>query len=811
MTDLRAAWRALIAAPMVSLVVLCSLALGIGANTAVFSVVDAALLRPLPVPAASRLVSVVYADQPASVFPVRVWEDLRTRDLADLFAWMRIRSDLNTGGETQFVDGMAVSGNLFGVLGLTGTAGRLLTEDDDQPAASAAGAAAVVSHGFAQRQFGSPARAVGATITLDRRSYRIVGVTPPSFDGLHVGVPFEFAIPLAAAAIPNVRIMGRLTAGQTPATATARLRALQPLVREATMSPYASASLRESYLRTPLTVRSTPGGVSALRLQYERPLYATLAVVAIVLLIACVNIAAVLLAQAALRRREWAIRTALGASRLRLAWQVWLESAVLAAGGAAAGLAIAQFVAPLVIGQLSNEATVFALDVNPDRRVLAFTAVVAVITAMLFGTLPAFRATQASPLEAIKDGAGSTVRSGGAGYALMAAQMALCVVLVIAAGSFGRALLALAAIDPGFDPDSILVATIDARRSGLADRERLTVYERIREAVATVASVEHAAMSDTTPASDRLPDAESFETADGRLLASGGEAIWAYRVGPGWFQTLGIQLVAGRDVQPQDRAGAPAVAVVNETFAARLQTAGGAPGQTIMAVRSINPLEVRRTPITIVGVVRDAARRDLRERPAATIYLPIAQYTSQMFSIADIAARTSTPDARSTRQAIAAAVQMVNPAVSITFRALDDRIDSQLAHHRLLAGVSGAFGALALLLATVGAYGLTAGCAARRRREIGIRLALGADATGIAALVMRRAVLAVALGGGIGVIGGLWLARLAGSPWYGVEPGDPATIAGALATIAFVALLATWRPARRAGRSDPVMLLRSDT
>jgi putative ABC transport system permease protein len=813
MTDLRAAWRALISTPLVSMVVVVSLALGMGVNSALFSILDAALLRPLPVAAPERLISIVYGDQPASTLPSRVWQDISGRNLFDTFAWMRLRADTNVGGETRFLDGMAVSGNLFGVLGITPAAGRLLANADDQTGGGPDGLAAVISYGFWHRQFGGADSAIGATLTLDRKPYRIVGVTPRSFTGLHIGVPFEFAVPLETAALPNVRIMARLPADHSADAVTAQLRLIQPLIREATMSPYASASLRASYLQTPLTARVTPGGVSALRTQYEQPLYALIAVAAAVLLVACVNIAAALLAQAGRRRREWAVRAALGASRLRLARQVLVESALLSAAGAVAGLAIAQYAAPRVIRLLSNESTTYLLGIAPDWRVLSFTGAVAIATAMLFGAMPALHAAQIDPIDALKDGtAAGSKKHREVGSGLMAAQLALCLVLIVAAGLFGRTFIALASLDPGFDGDRVLVASVDARRANVSERERLQLYERIREAVAGLRGIEQAAVSLTSPAGD-LFDTESLETDDGRLLDAAGQAIASYVIGPGWFEALGTEFRAGRDFNEQDRAGGPSVAIVNETLARRLSASEPVLGRTINVVRALNALEVRRTPVTIVGVTGDAIARDVRETPPPAVFVPLAQVAAQrqLSASADVLVRTPAPHSALLRQGIVEAIADVNPALSITYRTLDDRVNSQIAHNRLLAWSTGVFGALALLLAAVGLYGVTAAATAHRRREIGIRLALGAGRRTIAWLVLRRALTVMIVGIAAGLAASTWLTRFTESILFEIEPGDPATLTAAAIVLAVVTSAAAWWPAHRAARTAPSALLRSDT
>ncbi|MFB3855511.1 MAG: ABC transporter permease [Vicinamibacterales bacterium] len=819
---MRHALRSLAATPVVSLVAVVSLALGIGANTAIFTIIDSLMLRSLPVHEPERLALVTAAGRPYS-WTNPIWEAIRDRPLfgaalaqsADRFNLAR------GGGETEMIDGAWVSGRYFEVLGVPAMLGRTFTADDDRRGGGRDGAVAVLSYAFWRSRYGGAAGALGQTIAIERVPCTIIGVLPPGFHGLNPGRSSQVYIPIGVE--PLVRgaesmldhrsywwldIMVRLRDGQDVGAATAALRGVQPQIRAETVPGDLPAGFAANYLKEPFTLVPSPNGFSVLRTRYAPPLIALMVVVGLVLLIACANIANLLLARAAARRHEIGVRLALGASRLRLWRMLFAESLLIAALGAALGLLFAEWGSRLLVAQLSSQTRVVFLDMPLDWRVLGFTSAVAVLTALLFGSVPAFRGARVQPSESLGEesrGSAGDPRSRLVG-ALIAAQVALSLVLVFAAGLFVRTFASLASMDTGFDRGPVLIAALDLQRSAVEPSGRPALVERMREAVSGVPGVGSAAASHVTPVSGST---WSFpvEVDGGRELTSRERGVSINALTPGWFGTLGTTIIRGRDFDSRDTAGAPRVAVVNEAFVKRFFHPGTDPiGRT---VREKNPIGGRPVPppAQIVGVVEDAVYRSLREPVPPTMYLALAQFPGPMRAESNIVIRSAGPEPAALARGVAEAIGRVDPDAAISFRLLAEQVDSSLAQERLIAILSGFFGALALLLAGLGLYGVTVYSVNRRRREIGIRMALGAEPGRVVRLVLRRVAVLVAIGAVSGGIAALWASRFASTLLFGLEPRDPATFAGAVAMLAVTAALSGWIPARRASRLDPARTL----
>jgi putative ABC transport system permease protein len=820
MTAVRHAVRALLATPIVTTVAVLSLALGIGANTALFTLVNTLLLKPLPVREPERLAMLLQGEDSTS-WTNPIWEAVRDhRGLFDgAFAWSSTRFNLSRGGETQFIDGLLASGRYFDVLGIPAEVGRTFGEADDQRGGGAHGAVAVISHGFWQRRFGGAADVVGRQITLNSVPFTIVGVTPPWFAGTDVGQAFDVAVPLACEALIRgvdsqldrrsswwLTVMARLRPADTLDGATARLRHVQPQIREATMPQNWPAKFMAEYLKEHFTLRAGGTGDSGLRSRYQRPLLTLMVVVALVLLIACANIANLLLARATVRRHELAIRLALGASRLKLASMLLTESLVLSGTGALVGLLFAQWGSRLLVRMISTPQRAVSLDLGLDWRVLGFTVAVTVVTAVLFGLVPALSASRVQPGPGLSSKGRGVIGGARVGLSggLIVVQVALSLVLVVAAALFVRTFGALASLDPGFSAAPLLVVNVDSLPARVEPTNRLAVFERVRDAVAAVPGVEGAALSVVTPVGGSMwqygievPGMPERSDRDRQVLVN--------VVTPGWFATYGMRFVAGRDIGATDRLGAPEVAVVNQAFVRKFLAGQPALGRVVS-----NPYPApgkSRETWQIVGVVNDAVYQSLREDPKATMYLAYAQYEKPGPGVRlTVKAAAANPSAMA--RDVAAAVARVHPALALTFRSLESYLEASLIQERLIATLSGFFGALGLLLAALGLYGLAAYSVTRRRAEIGVRMALGARPGAVVRTVVARLALLVAFGVVLGAAGSWWASGFVSTLVFGTTPRDVPTLAGAIAVLLGVTVISAWLPAARAARINPVDVLR---
>jgi predicted permease len=799
-------------------VALLSLALGIGANTAMFSILDSLLLRSLPVQRADELLLMTQGRTDAWTNPI--WEQIRDRQglFGGAAAWSGESFDLASGGETDLVDGLWVSGDYFRMLGVPALLGRTLDAKDDIRGGGADGPAAVIGYGFWQRRFGGATDVIGRTLTIDRVSFTIVGVTPPDFFGTDVGRTFDVAVPIGTEPLIRgkeswlnarstwwLNIMLRRAPNQSAEAARQALRGIQPQVREATMPERYREQDKARYLATPLDLVPAATGNSFLRERYERPLVTIMIVVSIVLLIACANIANLLLARAAARRHEISVRVALGASRLRIARQLLCESLVLAAAGAAAGLLFALWGSRLLVGQLSTSTTRVFLDLTIDWRVLAFTAAVAMLTAIVFGTAPALRATRVPPQDALKSGGRSVTgeRRLSLGNLLVIAQVALSLVLVVCAGLFVRTFVSLAYQDHGFDSAPVLIARVNAQRLQLEPDARGAFFERLREAAAGVPGVESAAASVITPVAGAMWNTE-IQLADSPPLSGRDRMSYVNLVSPEWLHTFGTRLLAGRDISAADTANSPPVMLVNEAFARRFTGGHNPVGRRIRG-----HAEPGRTlpDREIVGYVADAAYNSLRTPVPPTIYLPMAQ-SSDVPSTMSISVRAATGSPALLSRGLTTALTAVNGDIAVTIRPLDAQVHASLTQERLIAMLSGFFGGLALLLAGIGLYGVTAYAVGRRKNEMGIRVALGATPGRVQRLVLQRVALLVGTGIAVGTGLSLWAAGFVGALLYGLEPRDPLTLIAAAFVLLAIGGLAGGIPARRAARLDPAAVLR---
>jgi putative ABC transport system permease protein len=821
MTDLRDAFRALRATPVVSTVAILSLALGIGANTAIFSIVNALMLRALPVQEPQRLVQVLTGPERAS-WSNPLWEQLRARQeplFAGAFAYSSPTFNLARGGETKPVHGVMASGRYFEVLGVPAILGRTFTTAEDAPDAKD-GTVAVISYAFWQQQYGGAADVIGRRIDLDRVPFTIIGVTPPEFTGTDYGTSYDVAVPLANEPLIRgatesamkkrtwwwMRVMARLKPGDTIERATTALRGLQPQMREATLPDNYRPVDLPKYLKDPFNLRPAATGPNGLGRQYRQPLLIIMAVVALVLLIACANIANLLLARANGRRHELSVRVALGASRWRIARQLLAESALLSLTGTLLGLAFAQWGARLLVSELSLYGSRITLDVGLDWRVMAFTASVAILTALLFGTVPALRSTRVQPSEAIKEQGRSIVGESRLGFGsfLVIGQVALSLVLIVAAALFMRTFASLASVRLGFDPNPILIVEASAKRSAAPQDERPILFERVRQAILATPNVKTAALEAVTPMSNSEWDT-LIENPPGLSLPEKDREVWMNAISPDWFAAYNTPILAGRDFTTKDDAGAPRVVIVNETFAKKYFGGANPVGRFVRNEPSPGENPPR---LEIVGLARDAVYDSLRDTIPPTMYEPALQQKKPGPGI-DIAVRVASGSPALMSRSVADAIGRVDADLAISFSPLKQTVHDFTVQERVVAMLSGFFGGLALLLAGLGLYGVMSYAVSRRRTEIGIRMALGAGPAGAVRLVLLRVALLVGLGVVAGAALSWWAARFLDTKLlFQLQPRDPWTLVVAALVLTTIGGVAGWLPARRASRIDPAQVLR---
>jgi Acidobacterial duplicated orphan permease len=829
LNDFRFGFRMLLKNPAFTAVAVISLALGIGANTAIFQLLNAVRLKTLPIVNAQELAQVRLRESDVELTrgnkglmryaPVTnpLWEQIRDRQqgFSGIGAWGLAGFNLAQGGDVRPARGLWVSGDFFNVLGIRPELGRVFNQSDDQRGCTAPGV--VISHGFWQSEFGGAADVVGRKITLSDHQLEVVGVTPPSFFGLEVGKSFDVAVPICADPIfsgANARlnsgtswwlmITGRLKPGWTVEQASAQLTSLSTeLFRQTLPSDYPQPSIND-YLNSKLVVVDRSSGYSLLRQNYERPLLLLLAIAGLVLLITCANLANLLLARASTREREIAVRLAVGASRLRIVRQLLVETLLLAAIGTFIGAVMAQALTRFLVASIGTTNNVVFLDVTPDFRVLGFAAGVAVLTCIFFGLTPALRATRISPGAAMKV-AGRGLTAGRERFSLrrslVVVQVALSLVLVAGALLFSRSLNKLLTVDAGFNQDNLLISTVGFSRLKIEPLRRLEFRGELLERVKNVPGVDDAAEMDTLPL-----------TGGGR-----GNNVWLEgrnpndrvgcsfnRIGVDYLKTLQIPLVAGRYFGSGDTLSAPNVAIINQTLAKMLHETNPVGKRLVVEATPGDP----ETFHEIIGIARDAKFEDLREVDLPVVYLASTQdkYPSmgRRYLI-----RSNLPPAVVTASVKRSLLEF-NPGLDVNFQVFRTMVQESLLRERLMATLSGLFGVLALLLASIGLYGLLSYGVTSRTNEIGIRMALGAHARNVMTLILKEAVLLVLVGVAIGVPVTIYVSRFAGSLLFDLSPTDPLSLGAAGFVLMLVALVAGYWPARRATKVDPLVALRDE-
>jgi putative ABC transport system permease protein len=826
--DVRHGLRILRNAPGFTAIAILSLALGIGANTAIFTILNAVLLKPLPVLDPQALVHIVAGTkQDQREFTTAMWQELRDRKpLLDIAAWAGTTFDLAAGGERHAATGRYVSGSFFRTLGVDAAIGRTLQPSDDQRGGGPDGPVAVLSHDFWQRQYGggdNAANVIGRSIRLNGRAVTIVGVMPRGFFGTEVGTPFDVAVPLEIEPLLRGRdsqfdslnfwwlnFIGRLRPDQTLTQARADLNVLTQAIVDAAFHD-ASPDQRRSHLAGPLDVESMATGTSTVRDRYSTALLIVSAIVGIVLLIACTNLASLWLARATARQHELAVRLALGAGRARLVRQLLIESLMVAIAGALLGLFVARWASTLLLTQLSSRVWRITLDVDLDWRVLLFTGAVALLTAILCGLAPAWRSTNVNAIDALKRSGGSgggrsPIGGGWRGFSaeklLLIAQIALSLVLVIGAALFVRSFIALTTVDAGFDPRGVLLIDAQAVQANDTPAQRRERFAHALEALEMIPGVQHTSASVLTPmgtiAWSQRPLVDSGPGAAPREVRA-----FFNRVSEHYFETMSTPLLKGRAFNANDILNSPPVAIVNETFARTAWPGEDPIGHHLLSGRPSSP------EIEVVGLVKDSKYRGLREPAPPTVFLALPQDAAPFASIT-YELRSTMMESGTLARAVKDTLQRTDPQLSLELRPFTTQIDDNVIRERVLAMLSTFFGTLTLLLAGIGLYGMMSLAVTRRRQELGIRLALGASPREIVRLVLRD----VALITSVGLLAGTAIAfasgRLVTSMLFGLTATDPTTCALAIALLATVALLAGYLPARRAARLDPMIALRDE-
>ena len=825
--DLRYALRSLRKSPVFLAVAALSLALGIGANTAIFTLIHQLILQPLPVRDPQQLVMLAGRGKHygGNNGPDRIsypmYQEIRDKNqvFSGMFCTYPSTVSASFEGGTELIGADFVSGNYFPVLGVGAAVGRVFTASDDL--IQGGHPLAVLSNGYWRARFGADQGIVGKQIVVNGRALTIIGVSPAGFDGVEPGRAPQIRIPVTMkddlprsdfSRLNNNRfrwaeVFGRLKPGVSVEQAQAGLQPLfhQILNREVTEKPFSKAAplVKQEFLKMWMEVMPGSKGRSNLRKTYSKPLFALMGIVSLVLLIACSNLANLLIARASARQKEIAVRLALGAGRGRLIRQLLVESILLAAFGGALGVGLAVMVDRALIDFLPSGHTPLSLSSTPDWTVLAFTLAISLVAGAFFGLVPALQSTRPKLADTLKDQAGAVIRGGSAGLrkGLVVAQVSLSLLLLIAAGLFVQSLRNLKTLNPGFEVSNLLAFNVDPTTNRYDRQFSSDYYRRLRERLSGLPGVE----SHTFAVIPVLEDNEwdNWITIEG-YTAKPDERPDPHMqyCSPAFFQTLKIPVLLGRDFDDRDIAGAPKVGIVNQKFVKRYFGNASPLGRHVGM--GIDP--GTKTDIQIVGVAGDTKYENMREEIPYELYIP-----SEQKGFADGVTIYVRAQGDPTRMfnSLRTAVREVDATVPMyDLRTLDDQMEISLLTERLLATLSSVFGCLATLLATLGLYGVMAFMVARRTREIGIRMALGAGQSSVLWMVLRETLTLAGLGVAIGLAGAYAATRLIQAQLFGVAPTDLLTVAAASLGIAAVTALAGYVPARRATGIDPMSALR---
>jgi predicted permease len=811
--DARYAVRTMARAPILTAAAVLSLALGIGANTAIFGLIDAVFLRTLPVHDAHELYYFAHnpGEDVSANYPLFERYQGATTVFSGVTAYMGASLRVSGTDGVEPVAGQFVSGNYHQVLGVRLAAGRGFSAESDRDPSDAA--IAVLSDAYWARRFGRSPDAIGRTLTIGGRQVTIVGVTAPGFNGLQSGARVDVTLPMSFGVLDApgflddhsgwvpLSLVGRLQPGATAEQARAAADLIfQQYMREPEQH-WARATAPERYKTA--AILPAAHGSEGLRRRYATPLLMLMGMVGVVLLIACANVANLLLARTAARAKEVAVRVSIGASRLRLVRQLLTEGIVLAACGGALGLLVSTGITAAILSLFEAGPTPLVLDERLSGSVLAFTLGLSTLTGIGFGLAPAVRASRMDAAPALK-GAGNIAgrKRPATAQILVIAQIALCTTLIATAALLGRSLLNLRMLDAGFDHERVLLFRVDMRERRFSAGDQVNAYSDMLDRLGRLPGVLSASSSTRTPI-----DASSSLR---RIVVPGFEAralhgVSPNTVTPGYFETFGIRVLRGRSFTLSDTGEAPKVAIVSESMARFYFGSSDPIGRTF--VLGSDPDSTR-----IVGIVEDVRHEQLRDDAAPKmVYTPLAQSTSPAGGgVVTMAVRTS-GEPGALAATVRSEVRRVNANAMVSYvRTMDEQLDAALIRERLLAALSTGFGALALLLACVGLYGTMSYGVIRRSREIGVRLALGAQRGTILRQVLRESLRVAGTGVVIGSVAALWATKAVSTILFGLSPGDPVTLTAVAATLLLTALAASYLPARRAANLDPIRVLRSE-
>jgi predicted permease len=829
LTDLRLAVRGLRRSPLFSVIAILSLALGIGANTAIFTLIDQIVLRKLPVRSPEQLVMLFQrgphngSNMGGRMHSYPLYQDLQSRaePLAEVLCRRLVPASVSIENRTERVLAEMVSGNYFSMLGVPAALGRVFnSQEDDQTYQGHP--VVVLSYDYWNTRFARDPGVLGKKILVNDSAMEIVGVSAKGFAGLDPAQSPQIRVPvlMKEAMVPDwgwvhmddrrtrwVQVFGRLKPGYTVESAQAPLQGLFTQVRAYEMTlPAAkewSKYSREQFMKGELIVETAAMGYSNLRNDFSKPLIVLMCMVGLVLLIACANVANLLIARGFMRQKEIAVRLSLGASRGRLVRQLLVESLVLSCIGGLVGLGLAVVLTRGLLALVPSEGQPLLVSANPDGRILAFTMILTFATGIIFGLLPALRASRPDPWTTLKDTVGSIAGTGGSLFlrkGLVTAQVALSFLLLFGAGLFVKSLQNLKGTDTGVALDNLVTFQLSPALSGYSETRAVQFNRDLLERLRTAPGVKSAAMAAVPILSGNEWD--SSTAVEGHTYADGeDQQAFMNALSPGYFETMHIPILEGRDFRQSDVAERPTVAIVNRRFAEHFFPGKSAVGKRLGRGGGKNA----KLTIEIIGVVADSLYEGPREGVRRQVFIPNWGRNSAAFYV-----RTNTGSS-SAFNVIRNEVKQLDASMPVyEMKTLEAQLDETLLTDRLIALLSAGFGLLATLLASIGLYGVMAFVVARRRKELGIRLALGAQARLVIWLVMREVLLLLAIGLAVGVPAGMALGRYVAAQLYGIQPNDPWMAGSTVLLLALVSAAAGLIPAHRASRIDPIMALRCE-